>query len=162
MSGGVSNVTVENLYVWESKRGIRIKTTAGRGGYVRNVSYKNVTLNNIALGIVIRTDYNEHPDGYFDKKAIPALENINFSGIRGKGVRLPVRIDGTQEIPVKNVSFRDMAVGLSYKKKNVFLCSFVQGRAIGPIFPAPCKSLDLYDVRGRRVSPKKKSKIYNS
>lgn len=31
MSGGVSKVTVENLFVCNSKRGIRIKTSPGRG-----------------------------------------------------------------------------------------------------------------------------------
>ncbi|MCH90799.1 polygalacturonase-like, partial [Trifolium medium] len=33
MSGGVSNITVENLLVWDSRRGVRIKTAPGRGGY---------------------------------------------------------------------------------------------------------------------------------
>ncbi|KAE8731984.1 Pectin lyase-like superfamily protein isoform 2 [Hibiscus syriacus] len=34
MSGGVSNVTVENLIVWSSRRAVRIYTAAGRGEYV--------------------------------------------------------------------------------------------------------------------------------
>ncbi|WOL06530.1 hypothetical protein Cni_G15264 [Canna indica] len=165
MSGGVSNVTVENLYVWESKRGVRIKTAPGRGGYIRNISYRNVILNHVNVGIVVKTDYNEHPDGFFNPKAIPAVENIYFHGIHGQDVRVPVRINGSQEIPVKNISFRDMSVGLSYKKKSVFLCSFVQGRVIGKIFPAPCDNLELYDLRGRPIkrsmSAKKKTKIHH-
>lgn len=40
MSGGVQNVTVENVLVWKSKRGIRIKTSAGRGGFVQDISYR--------------------------------------------------------------------------------------------------------------------------
>ncbi|XP_020599943.1 probable polygalacturonase, partial [Phalaenopsis equestris] len=32
MSGGVSNITMEDIHVWESRRGVRIKTAAGRGG----------------------------------------------------------------------------------------------------------------------------------
>ncbi|KAL7191559.1 hypothetical protein ACSBR2_023605 [Camellia fascicularis] len=151
MSGGVSNVTVENLYVWNSRRGVRIKTCAGRGGYVRNITYRNLTLDNVRVGIVIKTDYNEHPDEGYDPKALPIIENISYIGIRGQGVRVPVRIYGNPDIPVRNVTFRDVSVGITYKKKHIFQCSFVQGRVIGSIFPAPCKNLDLYDEQGRLV-----------
>lgn len=151
MSGGVSNITVENLRVWNSRRGVRIKTSPGRGGYVRDITYKNLTLDNVRVGIVIKTDYNEHPDEGFDPKALPIIENINFIGIRGQGVRIPVRIYGSEEIPVRNVTFQDMSVGITYKKKRIFQCSFVQGRVIGSIFPSACENLDLYDEQGRLV-----------
>lgn len=151
MSGGVSNVTVENLFVWETRRGVRIKTAPGRGGYVRNIAYQNVTFENVRVGIVIKTDYNEHPDQGFDPKALPIITNISFSSIHGQGVRVPVRIHGSEDIPIKGVSFRDMSVGLTYKKKHIFQCSFVNGRVIGSIFPSPCENLDLYDEQGKLV-----------
>lgn len=151
MSGGVSKVKVENLLVWNSKRGIRIKTSPGRGGYVRQIIYRNLTLDNVRVGIVIKTDYNEHPDEGYDQKALPLIEDINFDGIRGNGVRIPVRIYGSSEIPVRNVTFRNMLVGITYKKKRIFQCSFVQGRVIGKIFPTPCDNLDVYDEGGRLI-----------
>ncbi|XP_077230851.1 putative polygalacturonase [Tasmannia lanceolata] len=151
MSGGVSNVTVENLLVWSSRRGVRIKTAPGRGGYVRHISYRNLTLDTVRVGIVIKTDYNEHPDEGFDPKALPILEDINFNGIHGQGVRVPVRIQGSEEVPVKDISFRDMSVGITYKKKHIFQCSYVQGRVIGTIFPSPCENLDRYDEQGKLV-----------
>lgn len=151
MSGGVTNVTVENLLVWNSKRGIRIKTSAGRGGFVRHITYQNLTLDNVRVGIVIKTDYNEHPDEGYNPNALPLIEDIRFDGIRGQGVRIPVRIYGSQEIPVRNVSFKDMLVGITYKKKRIFQCSYVQGHVIGKIFPAPCENLDVYDEQGRLV-----------
>lgn len=151
MSGGVSNVTVENVIVWNSKRGIRIKTSAGRGGYVQDISYRNLTFLNVRVGIVIKTDYNEHPDGGYDPNALPVIQGISFTGIHGQGVRIPARIYGSQEIPVRNVTFRDVLVGITYKKKHIFQCSFVQGRVIGKIFPSPCENLDLYDEQGHLV-----------
>ncbi|CAA0827303.1 Pectin lyase-like superfamily protein [Striga hermonthica] len=151
MSGGVSNVTVENLLVWNSKRGIRIKTSPGRGGHVAQITYRNLTLQNVRVGIVIKTDYNEHPDEGYDPNALPIIENINFDGVRGQGVRIPVRIYGSREIPVTNVTFRNMLVGITYKKKRIFQCSHVQGRVVGRIFPAPCENLDVYDEGGRLI-----------
>ncbi|KAL5572325.1 hypothetical protein UlMin_021922 [Ulmus minor] len=151
MSGGVSNVTVENLLVWSSRRAVRIKTAPGRGGYVRDINYRNLTFDNVRVGIVVKTDYNEHPDEGYDPKALPVIENISFIGVHGQGVRVPVRIHGSEEIPIRNVTFRDMSVGLTYKKKHIFQCAFVQGRVIGTIFPAPCENLDRYDEEERLV-----------
>ncbi|MED6126218.1 hypothetical protein PIB30_076195 [Stylosanthes scabra] len=158
MSGGVSNVTVENILAWNSRRAIRIKTAPGRGGYVRQISYKNLTFENCRVGIVIKTDYNQHPDAGFDPKALPLLKDISFAGVRGHAVRVPVRIQGSQDIPVRNVTFRDMLVGLNSKKmttkkkkKHVFQCAFVHGKVVGTIFPAPCENLDQYNEQGELV-----------
>lgn len=151
MSGGVSNITVENLHVWDSRRAVRIKTSPGRGGYVRQITYKNLSLQNVRVGIVIKTDYNEHPDEGYDPNALPVIEGISFDGIHGQGVRIPVRIYGSQQIPIKNITFRNMSVGITYKKKHIFQCSFVQGRVIGPIFPSPCENFDIYDEQERLV-----------
>ncbi|KAL5786549.1 hypothetical protein ACOSQ2_008941 [Xanthoceras sorbifolium] len=151
MSGGVSNVTVENLLVWSSRRAVRIKTAPGRGGYVRDIKYRNLTFDNVRVGIVIKTDYNEHPDEGYDPKALPVLRDISFIGVHGQGVRVPVRIHGSEEIPVRNITFQDMSIGLTYKKKHIFQCAFVHGRVIGSIFPAPCENLDLYDEQGQLV-----------
>lgn len=145
MSGGVSDITVENVLVWSSRRGMRIKTAPGRGGYVRNISYRNITLDNVRVGIVIKTNYNEHPDEGYDPKALPVLENFSFDGVYGRGVRVPVHIYGSEDIVVKNVTFHDMFVGITYKKKHIFQCSYVEGSVIGSIFPVPCASLDEYD-----------------
>ncbi|RWV99398.1 hypothetical protein BHE74_00030759 [Ensete ventricosum] len=158
MSGGISNITFENILVWDSRRGVRIKTAPGRGGYIHNISYSNLTFNNLSVGIVIKTDYNEHPDDGFDPKAIPTIRNLTFRGVYGRNVRIPVRIQGSKEILVRGISFQDMQVGLSYKKKRTFQCSYAEGYVVGPIFPAPCDSLDRYDENGRLV---KRSIIQN-
>lgn len=151
MSGGVSNITIENIHVWKSRRAVRIKTAPGRGGYVRGITYRNLTFDTVRVGIVIKTDYNEHPDMGYDPKAFPILEDISYTSIHGEAVRVPVRIQGSDEIPIKNVSFRDMSVGLANKKKHVFQCAYVEGRVVGSIFPAPCENLDLYDEAGNLV-----------
>jgi len=74
---------------------------------------------------------------------------LNFQLIvRGMGVRVPVHILGSKEIPVRNVTFKDMKVGITYKNKHIFQCSFVDGQVIGKIFPKPCTNLDQYNEQG--------------
>ncbi|KAJ9538606.1 hypothetical protein OSB04_031339 [Centaurea solstitialis] len=148
MSGGVSNVTIENILVWDSRRGVRIKTAAGRGAYVKDIKYRNLTFENVRVGIIIKTDYNEPPDTGFNPEAFPVIRDISYESIHGEGVRVAVRLQGSADIFVRNVSFRDMSVGIRDKKKHIFQCSYVQGKVIGSIFPAPCVNLDLYDEKG--------------
>ncbi|CAN6274204.1 unnamed protein product [Urochloa humidicola] len=151
MSGGVANVIVENVRIWESRRGVRIKTATGRGGYIRNISYRNITFDNVRAGIVIKVDYNEHADDGYDRTAFPDIMSISFRGIHGWGVRVPVRAHGSDVIPIKDISFQDMSVGISYKKKHIFQCSYVEGRVIGSVFPKPCENLDVYNEQGQLV-----------
>ncbi|CAL0304812.1 unnamed protein product [Lupinus luteus] len=158
MSGGVSNITIENILIWNSRRAIRIKTAPGRGGYVSQITYKNLTFNNVRVGIVIKTDYNQHPDTRYDSNALPILKDISFTNVRGKGVKVAVRIQGSKGIPVRNVTFHDMLVGITKKKKHIFQCAFVEGRVIGTIFPAPCGNFDQYNEQGKLV---KHSSSYN-
>ncbi|OIV97347.1 hypothetical protein TanjilG_07099 [Lupinus angustifolius] len=158
MSGGVSNVTIENILVWNSRRAIRIKTAPGRGGYVSQITYRNLTFNNVSVGIVIKTDYNEHPDARYDPKALPVIKDISFTNVRGKEVKVPVRIQGSEEIPIRNVTFHDMVVEITKQKKHIFQCAFVQGQVIGTIFPAPCENFDQYNEQGQLV---KHSSTYN-
>jgi len=141
MSGGIEEVLVEGVYIWGSRRGVRIKTSPGRGGYVRNILYRNLTLVDVRVGIVIKTDYGDHPDRHFDPRALPVVANISFDGVHGSLVRYPVRMFGSQEIPVTGVEIRNMNVGLNRKKRNVFSCRFLHGKVIGQVFPSPCKSL---------------------
>nr|CAB3447927.1 unnamed protein product [Digitaria exilis] len=151
MSGGVANVSVENVRIWESRRGVRIKTATGRGGYIRNISYRNITFDNVRAGIVIKVDYNEHADDGYDRTAFPDITSISFREIHGWGVRVPVRAHGSDVIPIKDINFQDMSVGISYKKKHIFQCSYVEGRVVGSVFPKPCENLDVYNEQGQLV-----------
>ncbi|KAG5231604.1 polygalacturonase [Salix suchowensis] len=51
MSGGVSEVYAENLTFYNSTTGIRIKTSPGRGGYVRNIYISNMSLTDVKTAI---------------------------------------------------------------------------------------------------------------
>jgi polygalacturonase len=151
MSGGVANATVENVRIWDSRRGVRIKTAKGRGGFIHNISYHDITFYNVRAGIVIKVDYNEHADDGYDRSAYPDITGISFKEIHGWGVRVPVRAHGSDIIPIKGISFQDMLVGISYKKKHIFQCSYIEGRVMGAVFPKPCENLDIYDEQGQLV-----------
>jgi len=61
----VDTVTISNSQIVDSDNGVRIKTVSGATGQVKNVTYKGITLKNIAkAGILIEQDYeNGSPTG---------------------------------------------------------------------------------------------------
>ncbi|MEM2511508.1 MAG: glycoside hydrolase family 28 protein, partial [Ignisphaera sp.] len=53
MSGCVRNVSIENSVFEGTERGIRIKTTRGRGGIVENVIARNITMKDIIYEAIV-------------------------------------------------------------------------------------------------------------
>lgn len=56
--GGVSNFTVVNCTFNNTESGIRIKTDRDRGGFVHNLTYQNLRMNNVGCPILIYCSYN--------------------------------------------------------------------------------------------------------
>ncbi|GJN22786.1 hypothetical protein PR202_gb10384 [Eleusine coracana subsp. coracana] len=83
MSGGISEVRAEGLHIVNSLHGIRIKTTPGRGGYVKNVYIADVSMDNVSMAIRITGNYGEHPDDRYDRKALPMISNITIKDVVG-------------------------------------------------------------------------------
>lgn len=77
MSGGVANATVRDS-TFAGSRGLKIKTCPGRGGYVRDVRFVDVS---VTAGIAIATSYIGEVRG----GALALLENISFERVAGRG-----------------------------------------------------------------------------
>lgn len=125
MSGGVSEVYIKELHLFNSNTGIRIKTSPGRGGYVRNVHVSNVKLDNVKKAIRFTGKYGEHPDEKFDPKALPVIEKITFENVYGEDIGVAGLLEGIEGDEFKNICF--LNVTLRVKKKSPWKCSNVRG-----------------------------------
>lgn len=139
MSGGISNVTIEDLHVWDSAAGVRIKSDKGRGGYIANVSISNIKMERVKIPIRFSRGSNDHPDEGYDSKAIPKVKGIFISNILSlNSTKAPVLqgIEGTsfEEICFQNVTMLGLASSAAWH------CEFVSGFASG-VFPVPCPQL---------------------
>lgn len=79
----VKNVVVSSSTIVNSDNGVRIKTVSGATGAVSGVTYKDITLKNIAkYGIVIQQDYeNGSPTGK-PTTGVP-ITDLTLSNIKG-------------------------------------------------------------------------------
>jgi polygalacturonase len=83
MSGGIKNVFVDNMNITNATRGFRLKTTTGRGGYIKNIIIQNSIINNpIEKGSInINKDYGSNTIKPKTKKE-PKINNIKFTNIK--------------------------------------------------------------------------------
>lgn len=139
MSGGIFNVTVDQLHVWDAAAGVRIKTDKGRGGYIENITIRNIKMERVKIPIRISRGSNDHPDEGWDPKALPKIRGISFVNVVSVNTtKAPVLagIMGTQfeEICMKNVSLLGLAPSTKWQ------CQFVSGFT-SQVFPLPCPQL---------------------
>lgn len=122
MSGGVKNVTVSNCVFNGIDRGIRIKSTRGRGGIVENILFNNILMDNISKeGIDIDLEYTSSKPEPLSERT-PIVRNIKISNVKGINVQVPIFIRGLLESPIRNIELIniDMHCTENYFLKNCF------------------------------------------
>ena len=83
MSGGVKKIAISNCVFEGTDRGIRIKTTRGRGGIVEDVSVSNIVMKDIrGEAITLNMFYSDVPPEPVSERT-PRFRNIHISGVTG-------------------------------------------------------------------------------
>ncbi|URE28301.1 Glycosyl hydrolases family 28 [Musa troglodytarum] len=139
-SGGVENVLVENVDLYDTGIGIHIKTNVGRGGFIRNITVVNVSMNKVRKGIRIAGDVGDHPDEYFDRRAIPTVDGITIKNVRGVDVQQPGSIQGIKNSPFTRICLSNVKLWGAAKRSAPWKCVDVSGAALG-VQPWPCSPL---------------------
>ena len=110
MSGSVRKVTISNCVFDGTDRGIRIKSTRGRGGVVEDIRVSNIIMSNIKReAVVLNLKYSEMPVEPMSEWT-PLFRDISISGLTAVGVKTPVKIVGLEEAPVTDIILRDINV----------------------------------------------------
>lgn len=109
MSGGVKNIVISNCVFDGTDRGIRIKTTRGRGGAVEDIRVDNIIMKNIReQAFVLDMAYSKtDPEPVTERT--PQLKNISYSNITAY-TNEACFINGLEEMPVENIRFTDVVI----------------------------------------------------
>ncbi|XP_028091918.1 probable polygalacturonase [Camellia sinensis] len=139
MSGGISNVIVEDLHIRDSAAGMRIKTDKGRGGYISNITVNNISMERVKIPIRFSRGANDHPDEGWDPKAMPKVKGIFISNVISiDSLKAPL-LEGIEGAPYEGICMRSVSIlGLAPSAK--WNCEFVLGFTHG-VTPLPCPQL---------------------
>ncbi|XVF16986.1 hypothetical protein REPUB_Repub10bG0078000 [Reevesia pubescens] len=139
MSGGIFNVTIEDMHIWNSAAGVRIKTDKGRGGYIVNITIKNLTMERVKIPIRFSRGSNDHPDDRWDPKAIPKIKGIFISNIISLNSSKAPVLAGIQGAAFEGICFKNVTL-LGLAPTAAWHCEFVSG-CTSAVFPLPCPQL---------------------
>ena len=150
MSGGVRNVKMENVEIGKVKNALLFKSNLDRGGYIRDVEVKNITIAGVH-GAVLRFETNYF--GYRGGNSPSQYENFHITGVKaGKAEGYGIYYDGNVQCPIRNVTVEDFHVESAthpYYLYNTQDCTFtgctVDGVAV-PERPEESKERQSCDV----------------
>jgi len=108
MSGSVRKVAISNCVFDGTERGIRIKSTRGRGGIVEDIRVSNIVMRNIGReAITFNLFYTKVPAEPASDRT-PIFRNIHISNMTGVDIAAAGTILGIPEMPVSDISFTDI------------------------------------------------------
>lgn len=110
MSGSVRRVTISNCVFDGTDRGIRIKSTRGRGGVVEDICVDNIVMKNIQReAIILNLYYSKMPEEPLSERT-PAFRKIRISNMIATDVKTACRIAGIEEMPVEDIAFSNLHI----------------------------------------------------
>ncbi|MGV3704263.1 MAG: glycoside hydrolase family 28 protein [Arcticibacter sp.] len=115
MSGGARNLFIENCSFLGTDKGLRFKSTRGRGGVVENIYARNLFMKDIVQEAVF---FDMHyfvkfiTDSERDTRPVvnegtPVFRNMVFENIACSGASHALFIRGLSEMPIQNITLKN-------------------------------------------------------
>ncbi|GLT32567.1 hypothetical protein SLA2020_072250 [Shorea laevis] len=141
MSGGISNIQVEQVHLYNSLSGIELRTTRGRGGYIKEIITSDVDLGNVNTAFGATGHCGSHPDDKFDPDALPIVGKITFQNIVGTNITVAGNFTGIEESPFTSICLSNISLSMNPASSTYWECSYVSGFSES-VFPEPCPYLE--------------------
>jgi len=103
-SGGIRNVYVHNALFDGSDKGIRFKSSRGRGNVVENIYIENIEMKNIETTAI---NINTHYDKGITEGPAPLFRNIFIKNVRIHGAVTAIEMIGLPEKPLENINIKN-------------------------------------------------------
>jgi polygalacturonase len=115
MSGGARNIFIYNCTFMGTDKGLRFKSTRGRGGVVENIYARDLAMNNIVDEAIFFDLYyfvKFATDGERDTRPVlnegtPVFRNMVFENIVCNGAKKGIFIRGLPEMPVSGITIKN-------------------------------------------------------
>eukprot|EP00249_Psilotum_nudum_P013877 c24562_g2_i1 orf=1022-2473(+) len=139
MSGGVRNVFIKDINLFNTSVGIRLKTAPGRGGYISDIAISGITLDKVGTAIEFTGNNAQHPDANYNPNALPVVNDIVIKNMVGEQVSYAGRFTGLKAAPFRDICLS--SITLDSPLDNTWKCSNVEGSSFS-VSPLPCIELN--------------------
>ncbi|CAN6441831.1 unnamed protein product [Victoria cruziana] len=138
----VYDVLVDGAFLNNTDNGVRIKTWQGGTGFVEEVTFKNIVMDNVSNPIIV--------DQYYCDSIVPCpnqttnvkVNGINFSNIRGTSATIEaIRFACSDRFPCQNLYLEDIQLNQALGEPAEAFCWNASGRSSGSVCPSPCFDL---------------------
>jgi polygalacturonase len=153
VSGDVKKITISNCVFDGTLRGIRIKSSRGRGGVVEDIRVNNVVMKNILENAFV-LDMQYSPSAPEPLSVRTTLfKDIHYSNITIENAKNAGIINGLEELPIENISFSDIQINAEsgfviQKAKNIAFHNVQVNTKKGASFKiADAESIELDNVK---------------
>ncbi|KAL6182240.1 hypothetical protein ACLB2K_043663 [Fragaria x ananassa] len=141
MSGGIQDVRAEDIFAINTESAVRIKTAVGRGGFVKDIYVRRMTMHTMKYVFWIAGDYGSHADNGYDPNALPVIQNINYHDMVAENVTMAGKLGGLTGDPFTGICISNVTITMAKKGKKVpWNCTDVAGISSG-VIPQPCELL---------------------
>jgi polygalacturonase len=121
-ASGLRNLVVRRCTFEGTDTGVRLKSARGRGGLVENVTYEDLTMNQVGVAISISSYYDNTPlDLSLSRSAVapangakagtPRWRNITVRNVQATACRVRAGlITGLPELPAENITLENVSI----------------------------------------------------
>ncbi|WP_052352922.1 glycoside hydrolase family 28 protein [Neobacillus dielmonensis] len=122
MSGGVRNVYAHDCKIGGGDQGLRLKSMRGRGGFVKNIRFENIEINDVRKEAVQVNMFYGYSTVIPKTNTPPDFDQITIKNITGQGAKVAVEIKGLPEHPLKEISLENVYLSA----ETAIICSDVE------------------------------------
>ncbi|MEO8736796.1 MAG: glycoside hydrolase family 28 protein [Edaphobacter sp.] len=115
IAGGAQNIHAERIHFDGTDQGIRIKANRDRGNDVSNISFKDITMENVKTSILISEYYPKAlPEGEVDPEPVqrltPHFHNITIENLKSIDSAWAGVVIGLPEAPVEDLVMKNVDI----------------------------------------------------
>jgi len=107
-SGSIRNVVASNIVAQGTDRGIRIKSTRGRGAVIENIRFDNWVIEDTPNPAIEVTNYYTRAPQEPVSERTPVFRDIAISHITINRCKTAVNIEGLPEMPIEGLRLTDV------------------------------------------------------
>ncbi|KAK2974380.1 hypothetical protein RJ640_021236 [Escallonia rubra] len=138
----VHDVTVVGASLSNTENGVRIKTWQGGSGFVSNITFQDVWMENVSNPIIIDQYYCDSPFLCPNQTLAVSVKNIYFKKIKGtSATEEAIMFACSDTSPCESLYLEDIQLVPSYSVEvTESFCWQARGSSSGLIYPPPCFS----------------------